>query len=145
MTTALINYLYMFMSILKILLSFLLLTLQNRLKDLIVGTASATSLIPWHFCIFALMTSHAVINLWPWQACSSALFLSLTTWYYSLIFYHHLHDPLTTWLHIFSILFISCYVHSSFLRHRTTLECDIWGNYFISNDTSSYIILTMYM
>ena len=54
-----------------------------------------------------------------------------TTWYYSLTFHwflHH-HSSMIPWLHdsVFSIPFISCYVHFSFLRCCTTLKCNIWG------------------
>ena len=114
-----------------------------------VGTASATSPIPRHLCIFTLMASHAIINLCPWQACSYPLFCFTTTWYYSLtlhwFLYHHFF--MIPWLcnSVFSVPFISCHVRFLPLRRCTTSECDIWGELLYIHDTSSYIILTMYL
>ena len=92
-----------------------------------VGTASATSSIPQHLCIFTLMASHAIINLCLWQACSYPLFRFTTTWHYSLtlhwFLYHHFF--MIPWLHdsIFSpfLYILSC----SFLVPQTLYHIQV--------------------
>ena len=70
--------------------------------------------------IFALMASHAIINLWPQQACSYTLFHFLTTWYYSLIFYWPLyhHFSMIPWL-CDSIFFLFLLYLVMFVSHSS--------------------------